>query len=271
MKSFNKLLRTGVKAVKDNLPAIASGCAILGTWLTAIAAVRNTAVAMGHIEDAENKKGSKLEKMEVVQACWPDYLQTITLGALTTASQVVAYTSGKKQNLALAGLVAIGQDTMASYTKEVITAVGEDKELQIRHSMDQKKIDETIDKYQGSFPFDLVADKEYYAIDCMTGSVFVTNANRIDHAKLEIERKIYTSFEHEAYLCDLYYALNDPEHLDPNAAVAQYPNGWDADHPLRLSVTCGGWNGVPCYYLRYQVYNLQTNTPICNDFYPVSD
>ena len=268
MKAGADIIGKGTKFMKDNAPAIATGCAIVGTWLTAICAARNTVTAMQRIEEAEEKKGSKLDTEEKIQTCLPVYVPTLVMGGLTTASQITAFKSGHQQTLAAAGLAAVAQETMSSYAKEVVNSVGETKELEIRHNVGQKKIEETMSRYDPGVPFDIIADKEYYTIDCMTGNVYLSNSNRIEHARLEVEKKIYGSFDHEATIADFFYALGDPEHLDPNVPIAQYPNGWNADHPLKLSVTCGGWKGLPCYYVSYQAYNLQTKTPITSEFLP---
>ena len=148
---------------------------------------------------------------------------------------------------------------MATYTEKVVETIGENKESEIQAKANAEQGKKVIEKTMAlDTPFDLIEGREYFIVDIPTRQVGKGTSNRIMAAENSVNRMIYSRLDGEATLEDFFNELGDPEHFRTDSALCRYPNGWNQDHPLKVTVTVDSWMGIPAYYINYKLYNLQT-------------
>lgn len=260
------LLKGVIKGTKDNLPVICTGVAVVGTWATAVSTGAATLKAKEHLDElyaARRANGitEPLTWWETVKECARYYILPVGFGTITTGANVMGLKAGQEQNMALASLAGLAQDSMANYAEKVVETIGEKKEAEIRDKVNQDQGRKALEaKCDGKTPFELIEGREYFVVDIPTQQVGKGTSNAILAAENATNRKIFGRIEGEATLEDFFEELGDPDHFKCNNALCRYPNGWNQDHPLKVTITVDSWMGIPAYYINYKIWNLQTKT-----------
>lgn len=95
-----------------------------GVVVTSVMAVRETPKALKLIEEAEDNKGEKLSKWEVVKIAAPAYLPSVACGAATIACIFGANILSQKQQASLASGYAFIEQSYKQYRQKVIELYG---------------------------------------------------------------------------------------------------------------------------------------------------
>ncbi|RHT38404.1 hypothetical protein DW790_06005 [Firmicutes bacterium AM31-12AC] len=95
-----------------------------GVIVTSVMAVRETPKALNLIEEAENNKGEKLSKWEVVKIAAPAYIPSMACGAATIVCIFGANILSQKQQASLASGYAFIEQSYKQYRQKVIELYG---------------------------------------------------------------------------------------------------------------------------------------------------
>ena len=145
---MNNLLRASEAFVKKNASTILTCVGGAGVIGTTIMAVKATPKALERIETAEEIKGEKLTKMEVVQVAGPVYIPTEITGAATIAFIFGANILNQKKQAALMSAYALLDSSYKEYRNKVTELYGEDADSKVKnevakdHMKDVKKSDD---------------------------------------------------------------------------------------------------------------------------------
>lgn len=197
--NVDKLLHTSKVFLKKNAPTILTCVGGVGVVATAVMAVKATPKALTIIEQAEEEKGEKLTKLEVVQVAGPSYIPAIITGAATIACVFGANTLNKHQQAALMSAYALLDSSYKDYKKKVEELYGEDANATIRQELAKDKYEEIdID----------VDDNKILFYDDYSKRYFESTMEDVLRAEYEINKKLVN--QSGAFLNEFYEMLDIP-------------------------------------------------------------
>jgi hypothetical protein len=132
--------------LKRNGSTILSVVASIGTFATAVLAVKATPEAMRRIEAASYEKEEKKEglprltKGEAVKACWTCYLPATSVGVGTVLCILGSNVLNQRRYAALSSAFSMLQNTYVGYKSRVIEAMGEDAEREMERAAHAKEL-----------------------------------------------------------------------------------------------------------------------------------
>ena len=127
---------------KQNASTILTGLGGVGVVATLVMAVKTTPKAMKLLEVAEEDKGEKLTKLEVIKVAGPTYIPTIIMGAATLSCIFGANVLSKRQQAALTSAYALLDSAHKDYKKKVTELYGEDADERVRSEIAKDKYEE---------------------------------------------------------------------------------------------------------------------------------
>lgn len=139
---MNKLLSQSKRFLKRNSSTILTCVGAAGVIATTITAVKATPKAMLLIQNAEEEKGEKLTKLEVVQVAGPVYIPSIMIGASTIACIFGANALNKRSQAALMSAYALVYNSFKEYKNKVSELYGEETDMRIREELAKDKYEE---------------------------------------------------------------------------------------------------------------------------------
>ena len=178
---MNKLLR------RTKLFANRHGATILtcvggaGVIVTAVLAVKETPKALALMKHAEDEKGEKLTKFEIVKAAGPVYIPAILTGAGTLACIFGANTLNKRQQASLMSAYVLLDNAHKEYRKKVIELYGEEADKEVKAGIAK-------DKYEKANVV-LDDDKKLF-FDDFSGRYFESTSADVIKAEYEVNKKI---------------------------------------------------------------------------------
>lgn len=140
MSNVTKVLKTIGTGINKHKPAILTGMGIAAGVTSTVLAVKATPDAIESIKMAEEEKGEKLTKMEVVKATWKHYIPAITTGVTAGVCVVSANAIHSKRSAALATACQISATALNEYKEKTLETVGEEAEKQIREKVVQEHL-----------------------------------------------------------------------------------------------------------------------------------
>ena len=222
------------KFVKTNAPQILAGlgiaCGLGAVGMTA----KGTVSAYKKVKAAEEEKGEKLTKMEIVKTVWTDYAPA---AALTVAGIgcVVGSVHISARRVATLGLAyAMSDKNLKEYQAKAKEVLGEKKEEELRASIDQDYVNanppstEMVERAKGG---------TVLCLDKLLGRYFYSDADTINRAANELNRLMLADyavsyndwlFELDREPCDiadsLKWKLEDGELIQPTFDTVLGPN-----------------------------------------------
>lgn len=140
---MNKLLSQSKRFLKRNSSTILTCIGAAGVIATTVTAVKATPKAMSLIQNAEEEKGEKLTKLEVVQVAGPVYIPSIMIGASTIACIFGANALNKRSQAALMSAYALVDNSFKEYKNKVSELYGEETDMRIREELAKDKYEES--------------------------------------------------------------------------------------------------------------------------------
>lgn len=125
--------------LKAGLPTIMSITGVIGLGATVVTAIRATPKAITLIKSAEEEKGEKLTKREIVKAVWKPYIPMLAIGLSTAGCIIGSNILNKRQNASIAGAYALVSGTYAEYKNKVKELYGEEAHKKIISSIAAEK------------------------------------------------------------------------------------------------------------------------------------
>ena len=242
------ILKTFAKGISKHSPAILTGIGIAGMAVATVIAVKSTPKAMELIEEKKKETDAEeLTKKEVVETAWKCYIPTVVLFVVSVSCVIFASHTNHKRNTALASAYAIAEASLkdyASYRKEVMKEIGEEKEKTIRDKVVKKR----MEKEPNDRPTIVVADQgDILCYDLLSGRYFKSCINKMQKAVNELNRQLIS--EMMVSVNELYYELG----LDYTKIGEEL--GWHIDDGLvELNFSSQlTKDGVPCIVLDYVI------------------
>lgn len=241
-----------VKYLSKNSPTILTGCAVAGAFAAVGLAVKATKPALKHINEAkvehrdriiiidgderedmeltqEEIDSIQLKPLEVVQACWKDYIPTAIALAGTTACVIGAHSISAKRTAAMAALYTMSEQALKDYKEKAEEIVGKGKAEKIKDSVAEKDLKRY--PYDPNVPVTL-GRGEVMCFDRRTGRYFPSNMERIQRTVAELNKRM--AYGEQVSLNEFYYALEAPG-LDGVEGGDEI--GWNTENELDLEFT----------------------------------
>lgn len=128
-----------------------------GVVATSAMAVKATPKAIEMLKNAEEEKGDKLTKFEVVKTAAPAYIPAAVTGATTIACIFGANILNKHQQAAMASAYALLDRSYKAYSNKVRELYGEDSSAEIKEALAKDEYEE-IDREEPSDDKELFFD-----------------------------------------------------------------------------------------------------------------
>lgn len=238
-----------VKYLSKNSPTILTGCAVAGAFAAVGLAIKATKPALEHIDEAKYERRDRiiilngderedneltqeeldsieLKPLEVVQACWKDYVPTAIALAGTTACVIGAHSISAKRTAAMAALYTMSEQALKDYRLKTEEIVGPGKATKIHDAV----VEEQIQQH----PMDPNRIKELpigdvWCYDRMTDRYFPSNMQKIRAAVAELNEQM--AYGERVSRNDFYYAIG--------ANGVQYgdDSGWCTENKLEIEFT----------------------------------
>lgn len=268
----NKLLRTLskhggdlVNYISKNSPTILTGCAIAGAFVAVGCAVKATKPALKHIEEVKNEHRDRivilrdderedyelteeeldsveLKPLEIIQACWKDYIPTAIALVGTTACVIGAHSISAKRTAAMAALYTMSEQALKDYTTKAEEIVGKGKSDKIKDAVAEEQLKRH--PYDPNTPL-AFEQGDVLCFDQMTGRYFSSNMQKIRTIMAELNAQI--AYGERISLNDFYYALGiDGIQFGEDA-------GWCVENQVELEFTSSlTSNGTPVLAIRHK-------------------
>lgn len=243
---MNKL-KIVAKHVKNEIvkhgPEIATGVGIALGVSTTILAVKATPKAVQLLDDRKEEEGvEKLPPVETIKTVWKCYIPALATGALSVTCLILASTTNKKRQAALAAAYALSETTLKEYREKVVETVGEEKEKEVREAVAKDRIErEPVRDIPAS------DGEDWLCYEMLTGRYFKSNKNKIDKAVNEIN---YQILNHNYASLNDFFSLINLAHADIG-----YYLGWRVDVHGMLQIETytkeQEETGIPCLVIDY--------------------
>lgn len=189
---------------------------------TSILAVKATPKALLLLDKAEEEKGEKLTKLEVVKVAGPAYIPSVVSGLATIGCIFGANTLNKHQQASMASAYAFLDNSYKEYKKKVGELYGEDANERIKEEIAK-------DKYADS-DVKMEANTQLF-YDDFAGRYFESTLEKVIKAEYEINKKI--SLWGGAEVNEFYELLDIPQ------VDGLKHHGWSIGY--LMSDTWGDW------------------------------
>lgn len=168
--------------LRRNSSTILTCIGAVGVVATAIMAVKATPKALDLIDEAEEEKGEKLTKFEIVNVAGPAYIPAAITGLGTIACILGSNMLNKRNQASLMSAYALLDNSYKEYKKKVEELYGEDANERIRAEIAK-------DKYTGD---DLLSEdgKELF-FDYYSGRYFESTTEAVSRAEYMTNRQLY--------------------------------------------------------------------------------
>lgn len=190
------LLRSSMIFLKKNASTILTCAGGVGVIATSVMAVTATPKALALLENAKEKKGEDLTKLEKVKIAGPAYLPAVLMGASTIACIFGANILNKRQQAALMSAYALLDNSYKDYKKKVEELYGKDMDYFVREKI-------TKDKYMKNK--NPVEDDMQLFYDEFSQRYFESTTENVIRAENKINRIIATDYC--VYLNEFYELL----------------------------------------------------------------
>lgn len=131
-----------MKKLCDNSSTILTCIGAIGVIATTVMAVKATPKAVEILRDAEEEKGEKLTKFEVVNVAGPLYIPTVLAGVSTIACIFGANILNKRNQAALMSAYALLDNSYKEYMRKAEELYGDEADSQIKEEMAKDNYEE---------------------------------------------------------------------------------------------------------------------------------
>ena len=182
--------------LKRNSSTILTCVGAAGVVATTVMAVKATPKALTLLEEAKEKKGENLTKLEKVKVAGPAYIPTIVTGTATIACIFGAQILNKRKQAALTSAYALLNQTYKEYKDKVDELYGEEAGKQVRAEIAKDAYEESDIK---------VSDGQQLYYDFFSGRYFESTPEKVQWAEYELNRSVVV--DGCASVNEFYYCL----------------------------------------------------------------
>jgi hypothetical protein len=217
--SFKKIVLDLQKAMVKHSPEILTGLGITGFFTATGLAIAATPKAMVLIDDKKKEENvESLPKKEVVKTCWKCYIPTAAMTVASTACLIGAHSVQAGRVAALTAAYKMSENAFAEYKENVIEAIGERKEREVRDKIAKKHIDNDP---IGNHEVILTGKGDTMCYDTWSKRYFKSDLEKIRRAVNELNRQMIN---------EMYVSLNDfYDEIGLSHSDLGYKMGWNLD------------------------------------------
>ena len=139
--AFKRACRKSKVALYRSSPMILTVLSSAGVVVTVIFAVKATPKALEIINEAESKKGDKLNVFEMARFAGPLYIPSFLFGMSTIFCIFGTTVLNRKRQTSLIGAYTLLDNTYREYRKKVMELYGKDTDLKIRGEIAKEKFE----------------------------------------------------------------------------------------------------------------------------------
>ena len=131
-----------MKKLCDNSSTILTCVGAIGVIATTVMAVKATPKAVEILQQAEEEKGEKLTKLEVVNVAGPLYIPTVLAGASTIACIFGANVLNKHNQAALMSAYALLDNSYKEYIRKAEELYGDEADAHVKEELAKDNYEE---------------------------------------------------------------------------------------------------------------------------------
>lgn len=201
----------------DNSSTILTGIGVAGTVSTAVLAGRASYKAAYKIARIEGNcidyleekgletSGTVLDKRDMVREVWPLFIPAVGVGTITITSIILANRVASKEAAALMAAYTMSERALSDYREKVIERIGTDKEVEIRDSVIEKRIEQNPPNTREVI---IAGGGDVLCYDVLTGRYFQSSKVEIERAENYINLQIVDTMA--ASLSEFYDQIGLP-------------------------------------------------------------
>jgi hypothetical protein len=212
---MNKLVSASRLFLKRNASTILTCVGAAGVVVTSVLAVKATPTAIELLKEAEQEKGEKLTKLEVVKIAGPAYIPAAITGASSIACIFGANVLNKRQQAALMSAYALIDNSYKEYKGTVEELYGENANAKVREAIAKAKYEDEKAKKEAESEED---DGKQLFYDQFSGRYFRSTIEDVQRAEYRLNRTLM--MRDYVYLNEFY------EDLDLEPLEQGYSYGW---------------------------------------------
>lgn len=182
--------------LKRNASTILTCVGSVGVVVTSVMAVKATPKALELLEEAKQRKGEKLTKLEVVKTAGPVYIPAALVGVSTIACVFGANVLNKRHQAAITSAYALLDNSYKEYRNKVEELYGEDADDRVTEEIVKDKYDNEDLK---------VSDDKQLFYDEFSERYFEETMEKVLMAEYELNRQLAMNFG--VYLNEFYELL----------------------------------------------------------------
>lgn len=182
--------------LKRNASTILTCVGSVGVVVTSVMAVKATPKALELLEEAKQRKGEKLTKLEVVKTAGPVYIPAALVGVSTIACVFGANVLNKRHQAAITSAYALLDNSYKEYRNKVEELYGEDADDRVTEEIVKDKYDNEDLK---------VSDDKQLFYDEFSERYFEATMEKVLMAEYELNRQLAMNFG--VYLNEFYELL----------------------------------------------------------------
>jgi hypothetical protein len=183
-----------------------------------------------------------MEAKEKLLVVWKLYVPAAGTAALTVAAILFSHHVNARRAAAMASAYALSEKIFEEYKEKVIEKLGNKKEEEIRHELNQDR----LDRNPASKSEVIIINGNVLCYDKLSGRYFLSDYEAIRKAANDINEQIIHS--HYASLGDFYDKLGLPQ------IGLSEELGWNLDTMLDLKLDHGiSDDNRPCLVIEYEV------------------
>ena len=248
MSNVTKIMKTIGKGLNKHKPAILTGMGIAAGVTSTVLAVKETPKALESIKIAEEEKGEKLTKMEVVKVTWKHYIPAITTGITAGVCVIGANAVHNKRSAALATACQISATALNEDKEKTLETVGEEAEKQIREKIvkDKEKKNETKATEKGdSHAVILSDDGEVIFREPISNQEFRSSKEQVKEVQNDLNGQMIDG--------DMYISLNEfLSALNLRNHDLGEDIGWTVNDRISITFALSETrSGRPCFEIAY--------------------
>ena len=179
---MNSLLDRSKTFLNRNAATILTCVGGVGVVATSVMAVKATPKALTLLKDAEEKKGGKLTKTEIVKVAGPIYIPSVVVGVSTIACIFGANALNKRKQAALVSAYALLDSSYKDYKNKVEELYEEEADAKVRREI-------TKDKYNESDIDSVKKGKELF-YDYFSNRYFESTIEDVQRAEYYLNRAL---------------------------------------------------------------------------------
>lgn len=245
---FNGLLNNIKGGLEKHNSSILLGLGLGGMLVSTVSAVTTTVKTTRMIDDLS--KDVELSKKRIIKETWRYYIPTVIGYTASAACIIGSVRNGNKKIAALTTAYNLSERAITEYRSKVVEVLGEEKESELRGSVNDK-----LSNTYGNSVVVMPTDGLVMCRDSLSGRYFRSTTNDI----ATVENKLNRILNSENYVSlNTYYEYLGLDELEMGEKL-----GWNVSEGL-LDVGFGAEitsNGQPCVVIEHR------NKPIENYIY----